>query len=305
MQILPNIENEYDRLHKVVVGVARNMGGVPEIEACYDARSRVSVEQGIYPSEEECMTEVKGLIEALESFDVEVLRPASIPSLNQVFARDIAFVIEDQFILPNVIEDRAAEANAIAEIEERIPSSNIIMMPSGCFAEGGDVLVHNHHVFVGVSDDSTFERFKTARTNYAGMEYLADEFPAKEFKGFELLKSDVDPYAGSLHLDCAFQPIGGGKAIVAPHLFKNQQDVDWIMDFFGPASVYTCTPEEAFELTTNVFSVSATQIIVADTFTGLIKWLEDQQMEVKQVKYQEIVKMGGLLRCSTMPLIRE
>ena len=303
MQILPHIQNEYAPLNTVVVGVARNMGGVPTIESCYDARSRSSVEQGVYPSEEDCMVEVKGLIEALESFDVEVLRPSSIPSLNQVFARDIAFVIEDQFILPNVIEDRADEALAINDIEGKIPSANIIMMPSGCFAEGGDVLVHNHHVFVGVSNDATFDAYKTARTNIAGMEYLADEFPAKEFKGFELLKSDTDPKAGSLHLDCAFQPVGCG-AIIAPHLFKNQADVAWLESFFGKDNLYYCTKEEAFDLTTNVFSVSPSKIIVADAFTQLSKWLEERGMEVKQVPYNEIVKMGGLLRCSTMPLNR-
>ena len=185
MQILPHIQNEYAPLNTVVVGVARNMGGVPTIESCYDARSRSSVEQGVYPSEEDCMVEVKGLIEALESFDVEVLRPSSIPSLNQVFARDIAFVIEDQFILPNVIEDRADEALAIHEIEGKIPSSNIIMMPSGCYAEGGDVIVHEPFVFVGVSNDDTFDTFITARTNTAGFDYLQDEFPAYDFKGFE------------------------------------------------------------------------------------------------------------------------
>ena len=73
--------------------------------------------------------------------------------MNQVFSRDIAFVIEDQYIIPNVIADRAKERDAMAEIEKIIPSWNIIMMPSGCFAEGGDVIVDNDHVFVGVSND--------------------------------------------------------------------------------------------------------------------------------------------------------
>lgn len=303
MQILPNIENEYGTLHSVVVGIARKMGGTPSVEECYDARSKESVIQNIYPSESDCTTEVGGLIEALESFDVEVVRPDQIEGLNQVFARDIAFVIEDQFILPNVIEDRADEIKAISNIEERIPSSNIIMMPSGCFAEGGDVIVHNHHVFVGVSNDETFDAFKTARTNYAGMDYLSDEFPAKEFKGFELLKSDDEPRKGSLHLDCAFQPVGCG-ALIAPHLFKNESDVAWLEEFFGKENLYYCNEEEAYSLTTNVFSVAPDKVIVADNFTGLAQWLEDRGVQVKKVKYSEIVKMGGLLRCSTMPLNR-
>jgi N-dimethylarginine dimethylaminohydrolase len=114
------------------------------------------VKLGVFPEEKDCMLQLKGLIEILESNGVKVLRPSLIHSLNQVFARDIAFVIEDQYIIPNVIADRSEERGAMAEIEETIPSGNIIMMPSGCYAEGGDVIVDNDYVLVGVSDDHTF-----------------------------------------------------------------------------------------------------------------------------------------------------
>ena len=304
MQIQLDIQNEFGTLKTVVVGVARKMGGMPAIEDCYDPRSAESVLNSTYPSEESCMAEMKGFIEILEELNIEVLRPESIPALNQVFARDIAFVIEDQLVLPNVIEDRAREVTAMAIIEGNVPSSNIIMMPSGCYAEGGDVIVHNHHVFVGVSNDEAFQTYKTSRTNYAGLTYLSDEFPGKIFKGFELLKSDVDPRGGSLHLDCAFQPVGCG-ALLVPHLFKNQEDVDWILSFFGVDNVYQCSTEEAYALTTNVFSVSPTQVIVDDSFISLMDWLRTKGMEVFKVSYSEIVKMGGLLRCSTMPLKRD
>lgn len=304
MQIQPDIQNEFGTLKTVVVGVARDMGGIPAWEDCYDPRSAESVLNNTYPKEESCRDEMKGFIEILEELNVEVLRPESIPALNQVFARDVAFVIEDQFVLPNVIEDRAKEVTAMALIEGNIPSSNIIRMPSGCYAEGGDVIVHNHYVFIGVSNEEAFQTHKTSRTNYPGLNYLSDEFPGKMFKGFELLKSDVDPRKGSLHLDCAFQPVGCG-ALLAPHLFKNQDDVDWIKSFFGTENVYECSEEEAYALTTNVFSVSPTQVIVADTFISLVDWLTLKGMEVFKVPYSEIVKMGGLLRCSTMPLKRD
>ena len=304
MQIQPDIQNEFGTLKTVVVGVARDMGGIPAWEDCYDPRSAESVLNNTYPKEESCRDEMKGFIEILEELNVEVLRPESIPALNQVFARDVAFVIEDQFVLPNVIEDRAKEVTAMALIEGNIPSSNIIRMPSDCYAEGGDVIVHNHYVFIGVSNDEAFQTHKTSRTNYPGLNYLSDEFPGKVFKGFELLKSDVDPRKGSLHLDCAFQPVGCG-ALLAPHLFKNQDDVDWIKSFFGTENVYECSKEEAYALTTNVFSVSPTQVIVADTFISLVDWLTLKGMEVFKVPYSEIVKMGGLLRCSTMPLKRD
>ena len=304
MQILPEIQNEYGRLDTVVVGLATEMGGVPELEECYDARSYESVKMGVFPEEKDCTVQLKELIEILESNGVKVLRPSLIYSLNQVFARDIAFVIEDQYIIPNVIADRAQERDAMAEIEKIIPSWNIIMMPSGCYAEGGDVIVDNDYVLVGVSDDHTFENYKTARTNYRGMDYLADEFPAKEFKGFELHKDDHDPLKGSLHLDCAFQPIGGGGALIAPHLFKNESDVQWLIERYGEMNVYSCTPEEAYSLGTNVFSFSPKDIIVSEKSEAMQYWLKERGLNVHSVVYDEIVKMGGLLRCTTMPLKR-
>lgn len=304
MQILPEIQNEYGRLDTVVVGLATEMGGVPELEECYDARSYESVKMGVFPEEKDCTDQLKGLIEILESNGVKVLRPSLIYSLNQVFARDIAFVIEDQYIIPNVIADRAQERDAMAEIEKIIPSWNIIMMPSGCYAEGGDVIVDNDYVLVGVSDDHTFENYKTARTNYRGMDYLADEFPAKEFKGFELHKDDHDPLKGSLHLDCAFQPIGGGGALIAPHLFKNESDVQWLIERYGEMNVYSCSPEEAYSLGTNVFSFSPKDVIVSAKCGAMQGWLKERGLNVHSVVYDEIVKMGGLLRCTTMPLKR-
>lgn len=303
MQILPEIQNEYGRLDTVVVGLAMRMGGVPKLEECYDARSFEAVKLGVFPEEKDCMLQLKGLIAILESNGVKVLRPSLIHSLNQVFARDIAFVIEDQYIIPNVIADRSEERGAMAEIEETIPSGNIIMMPSGCYAEGGDIIVDNDYVLVGVSDDHTFEKYKTARTNYRGMDYLADEFPAKEFKGFELHKDDHDPLKGSLHLDCAFQPIGGG-ALIAPHLFKNESDVQWLVERYGTSNVYRCTPEEAYFLATNVFSFSPKDVIVSAKCAAMQGWLKERGLNVHSVVYDEIVKMGGLLRCTTMPLKR-
>jgi N-dimethylarginine dimethylaminohydrolase len=173
-----------------------------------------------------------------------------------------------------------------------------------CNAEGGDVIIHNDYVFVGVSSDETFQKFKTARTNYAGMDYLADEFPAKEFKGFELHKDDLDPRKGALHLDCAFQPLGCG-ALLAPHLFKNESDVKWLMKYFGEENIYICSEEDAYNLCTNVFSISENEVIISGLCSSLKDWLEARQMIVHTVAYDAIVKMGGLLRCSTMPLSRE
>ena len=304
MQIHPKIKSEYGRLQTVMVGIARDMGQKPSLHDCYDARSRESVVLGTFPAVEDCILQVTTLVEKLESLGIEVLRPAVLEKTNQIFTRDIGFVIEDQFILPNIIEDRKEELGAIESLLNAIPSSNIIMLPSDCYAEGGDVIIHEPYVFVGGSSDETFENFQTARTNTNGFEYLQDEFPALEFKSFELFKDDTDPLKGSLHLDCAFQPLGDAL-LLAPHLFKNPADITWIENYFGRDNIFRCTQEEAYQLHTNVFSIAPKEVLVSAAAIRLQDWLRDRGYTVHAVAYDQVVKMGGLLRCSTMPLIRE
>lgn len=304
MQIQPNIKTEYGRLRSVLVGIARKMGAVPSLEECYDARSYESVAKGVYPEVSACVSQMTALVDKLEELGIQVMRPNVLEGTNQVFTRDIGFVIDDQFILPNVIEDRADELRALDVLMDKIPSSNIIMMPSGCFAEGGDVMVHYPYVFVGVSDNDTYEKYTTSRTNYAGFDYLQDEFPGYEFKGFELLKDDTNPRAGSLHLDCAFQPLGDAL-LFAPHLFKNAKDVAWIEKHFGKDNIFYCSEDEAYDLHTNVFSVGPKEVIISASAERLKNWLEKREYTVHTIVYDEVVKMGGLLRCSTMPLERE
>ena len=304
MQIHPKINSEYGRLQTVMVGIARDMGQKPSLHDCYDARSRESVVLGTFPSVEDCILQVTTLVEKLESLGIEVLRPAVLEKTNQIFTRDIGFVIDDQFILPNIIEDRKEELGAIESLLNAIPSSNIIMLPSDCYAEGGDIIIHEPYVFVGVSNDETFEKFQTARTNTNAFEYLQDAFPALEFKSFELFKDDIDPLKGSLHLDCAFQPLGDAL-LLAPHLFKNPADITWIENYFGRDNIFRCTQEEAYQLHTNVFSIAPKEVLVSAAAIRLQNWLKDREYTVHAVAYDQVVKMGGLLRCSTMPLIRE
>ncbi len=304
MQINPKVKTEYGRLHTVVVGVARDMGGIPSVEDCYDARSRESVLLETFPTQEDCIDQVTRLVERLKSLGVDVLRPSVLDKTNQIFTRDIGFVIDNQFILPNIIEDRQEELGAIEFLLNAIPSSNIIMLPIDCFAEGGDIILHNTHVFVGVSNNETFETYQTARTNSIGFDYLQNEFPTLKFKAFELFKDDTNPRKGSLHLDCAFQPIGDAL-LFAPHLFKKTGDIAWIENYFGKENIFYCTKDEAYELHTNVLSIGPKEVLVSSDAIRLQDWLRDRGYTVHAIVYNEVAKMGGLLRCSTMPLIRE
>jgi N-dimethylarginine dimethylaminohydrolase len=55
----------------------------------------------------------------------------------------------------------------------------------------------------------------------------------------------------------------------------------------------------------NVFSISENVIVSEKGFTRLNAELRKRGFTVEEVPYAEVSKMEGLLRCSTMPLIRE
>ena len=144
-----------------------------------------------------------------------------------------------------------------------------------------------------------------ARTNYNGFNFLKETFSHLHFFAFELNKSDHIPEDNSLHLDCCFQPIGEDKAIISPNGFRNKEDVDELIKLFGEENVLLVTSKEMSNMYTNVFSISKNVIISDPRFIRLNDWLEKNGFTVEKVAYNEISKMGGLFRCSTLPLLRE
>ena len=300
-----NINNETSQLQTVVVGIAEDFGGVPLIEDCYDPKSKEHVLSGTFSNSDLCITQMSEFIKILERHDVRVLRPVNISGVNQIFTRDIAFVIEDKLIIPNIIKDRSEELNAISYLLDMIDKSSTIKTPRGVRIEGGDVIVCNEYIFIGYSEQEDFEKYKVSRTNRKGVEFLTKFFPHKKIKGFELNKSDNCSRDNSLHLDCCFQPIGKDMAIIYKDGFKKHEDVDFLVHFYGAENLIEVDKEEMYNMNSNVFSISDNVIVTEKSFTRLNKELIRRGFLVEKTSYSEIAKMSGLLRCSTMPLERK
>ena len=300
-----NIHNETSELAVVVLGIANDFGGTPNLEDCYDPKSKEHVISGTFPLQSDVTKEINEFSEILEKYNVDVLRPKNIPNLNQIFTRDISFVIADKLIVPNIIEDRKQEIDAISHIFKNIPEKDIIIMPKNTRAEGGDVMPWNNYIFIGYSEKDEFDTYKVARTNIKGVNFIKEKFPNKQVKAFELNKSDVDPKKNALHLDCCFQTIGSDKAIMYKEGFKNQNDVDFLIHLFREENILFITKEEMYHMNSNVFSISKNVIVSEKGFTRLNNELRKKGFIVEEIQYSEIAKMEGLLRCSTMPLIRK
>ena len=300
-----NIKNETSKLKAVVLGIAKNNGPIPKVEDCYDPKSIQHVLAGTYPKEADMVLEMEEVAAILKKYSVEVFRPNIIENYNQIFSRDIAFVIDDKLVKANILPDRDQEIDAISQVISKIDKNNIINLPEECHVEGGDVMPWGDYIFVGTYSGEDYSEYITARTNIDAVIALQELFPEKTVKSFELRKHNSDPKENALHLDCCFQPIGKNKAILHRNGFLVEKEYEWLLNFFGKENVFEIDKEEMFSMNSNIFSISEDVIISEKNFTRLNTWLRKNGFTVEEVAYAEIAKQEGLLRCSTMPLIRD
>ncbi len=300
-----NIKNETGILKKVVLGQPKSNGKVPTLDECYDAKSYYILQNDTYPTQEEITNEMEQFKSVLEKYNVEVFRPEIIEKCNQVFARDVAFVIDDKMVVSNLIPDREEEQNAYINIFEQINWRNLIKLPESVHIEGGDVMPWNDFLFVGTYYGDDYAKYKTARTNKAAVRLLKEYFPKKRVLDLELNKNDKDPFKGILHLDCTFNIVGNDKCIIYKKGFKKESDYHLLVGLFGKENCFEITDQEMFEMNPNIFSISPKVVVSDSAFTRMNEQLRKWGITVEEIKYREISKMGGLLRCSTMPLVRE
>ena len=300
-----NVNNETSKLKAVVLGTALSLGPTPKLEDCYDPKSREHVLNNTYPIEEDLIQEMQEFCDVLKKYNVTVYRPEKIENYNQIFSRDIAFVIEDKFVFANVVEDRSKEIQGIKHLYDQIEDQNIIHLPESCHVEGGDVILCGNYVFIGTYSADDYSKYITARTNSQAVDVIEKMFPNKTIIPFELLKSNDDARNSALHLDCCLQPVGNNKAITCPDGFLDKNQYQWIVDLFGADNIFEISREEMYNMHCNIFSIDKNVVVSDKAFTRLNTWLEENNFIVEKIRYTEVSKQGGLLRCSTLPLIRE
>jgi N-dimethylarginine dimethylaminohydrolase len=300
-----NIQNETSLLKAVVLGTAKNNGGIPKVDNCYDPKSIEHVLAGTYPKEKDMVLEMDAVEKVFQKHNITVYRPNVIADYNQIFSRDIAFVVDDIFIKSNILPDREREYLAIDNVIHQIEKDKIITLPEECHVEGGDVIIHNDYIFIGTYSGKDYPDLITARTNKAAVNALTDLFPNKKIKAFELRKSNTNAKENALHLDCCFQPVGKNKAILHKNGFLIEDEYNWLVNFFGKENIFEINKEEMYLMYSNIFSISEDIVISEQNFIRLNTWLQKNNILVEEVPYAEIAKQEGLLRCSTLPLIRE
>jgi N-dimethylarginine dimethylaminohydrolase len=300
-----HVTNESSRLRAVVLGSALSNGPTPTAEEAYDPKSLEHILAGTYPTEKDMIAEMEGFNQVFNKYDVKVYRPEMIENYNQIFTRDIGFVIEDTFIKANILPDRERELDAIQYIIDQIDPNKVVRPPANVHIEGGDVILWNDYIFIGTYKGTDYKDYITARTNMEGVNYIRQLFPNKIVKEFDLVKSKIEARDNALHLDCCFQPVGINKGIIYKSGFREEADYMYLVHLFGKENLFHITRDEMYEMNSNVFSIAPDVVVSEKSFTRLNTWLRDNGFTVEEISYGEIAKQEGLLRCSTLPLIRD
>ena len=299
-----NSNNETSRLRAVVLGSAISNGPTPKIEDAYDPKSLEHILAGTYPLESAMVLEIEAFKVVLKKYGVTVFRPKLIANYNQIFVRDIGFVIGDIFIKSNILPDRERELDAIQYIIDQIDPKKVVRPPEKAHIEGGDVMLWNNYIFIGTYKGSDYADYITARTNAEGVQYIKDLFPNKIVKEFDLVKSKIEARDNALHLDCCFQPVGKNKGIIYKRGFREEADYMFLVNLFGKENLFHITRKEMYNMNSNVFSIDTNVVVSEKKFNRLNNWLRSHGFVVEEIPYAEISKQEGLLRCSTLPLIR-
>ena len=295
-------------LEAVILGIASDLGDPMPIEYSVDPKSKLHKKMGTFPLESDLRRENEAFARVFAKHGVRIYRPKNLPKENQIFARDIGFVVDNVFIKGNMgLAAREPEFTAVWEIVVNI-AQEVWFPPQEVKIEGGDVFPYKNYIFVGQAARGC-EAMKCNRTNKPALEYLQAKFPHKKVIPIPLYKSDNDPMGNCLHLDCAFQPVGNNDhCIVFREGFENQTDADFLVNLFGgKENCFEITKEQMYHMNSNVFSISPKVVVSGDNekeFGALNKWLESIGLLVEKIPYSETAKMEGLLRCSTLPLRR-
>lgn len=271
------VEAEWDRL--MVVAVVR-----PE---CFVLAEPInSTQRRFYgtddqPSASLLVEQHAGVVHALTAAGVQVVDVDPIPDLPFQFnVRDAAVMISSRLILGRMA--RAVRMSEPAALAAALGAESIVTVPAGQL-EGGDITVTPDEVFVGLGE----------RTDDSGCASLRDLLSGTR------KVTPIRLAVGVLHLDVAVNLLSPDVGVlhrpsIVDDLPKSLREVEWI------------------EVTDNEFAEQAVNMLVLDRGTVMLdarhKRLQDalvnRGFRCIAVQLDEITKVGGGVRCMTLPLVR-
>lgn len=277
-QVKSYCRTEYDELKHVILCAPKHM----------TIREQINEIQKHFKDEEfhveKAVTQHEDLLKTLRKHRVKVtLLPPIKEFPEQVFTRDIGFTLGQTIFVAEMAHGaRIGEENVLKKHleENEISYYNLI----GDKIEGGDVLINQHQLFIGLSN----------RTNQHAINHIQ-----KILHEYEVVTVPfIEKY---LHLDCVFNIISEKEALIYPKAF-HKKELDILSRQFDFIEV---NEEEQFTLATNILSIGKKQILSLPVNREVNQQLRLRGYEIIEVDISEIIKSGGSFRCCTMPLVRK
>ena len=264
---------------------------------------------------DQLVEEVEGFVRVLEDRGIKVRRPALLknadrtyiaPMIDQVWPRDCVCTAgsnaivaslrmpwkrKQQFALASIYAPMMADGKCFwfsapqastdvystQELQPEIEGISVLL-------DGGDFLPHGNEIFQGIGHGS----------NMLGATFLQSVLGA-DYK--------VHPFqmsSDALHLDCALSLLRPGLALICREWIESELP-ESIRDW----TFIDVTPTEAASLGTNGLPLNPETTLIGAQHQRIIEEVRNHNHEVIEVPYAIPSFMGGGLRCSSQPILRE
>ena len=240
-----HITNENHRLTDVIVGNSFSFKSNINFRDLYDPISLFYYLRGKFPNKYKLQNQISNFKKVLLKYGVNI-HDLDIIDTNQIFARDLGFIIENKFFISSILPDRENEIKGLKSVLKNI--KNIIKLPEDAHIEGGDVVLDSDNIFIGYYDQKDYKNQITARTNKKAIKLVKNYFPNKNVIPLELIKSPYLPNSNALHLDCCFQPVSENKAVICKEAFKNSFELDLLISHYGVKNIFEISTKEMSKL---------------------------------------------------------
>jgi N-dimethylarginine dimethylaminohydrolase len=285
-----NIPSETATLKKVIMCFASPLsiyslryGG---IDAAFLYQLRYNKFAYYYSDKRVCQQQAL-FMEILKANGVEVLLANQVPHCGtQHYTRDIAFAIDDTLFIAN--PRRYYRQREIEGLRDLLPRfSKVAHLESGVI-EGGDVIVDDQFIIVGLGEETNKEGINCLRRKFSELG-IEREIVTIEFT-----------HRGIIHLDTKFNIPAKGVALIHPKSFK-PESLKWLESHFD---LIEATDNETANMEINTFALSPRKVVMLERSHRLASLLESKGIEPILIDYSEVTKLPGSFRCTTLPIER-
>jgi N-dimethylarginine dimethylaminohydrolase len=288
MSVTALVATEYGTLRRVAMryagDVSRTFDG-PEVHPVLARQKATSVWAPYTPAK--VRAQQGALISVLRERGTEVvILPEAPGCATQHYPRDIGFTIDDVLFAARLNSaHRLPEAKALPDLTAG--PQNLARLAAGTI-EGGDVMLHDGCVLVGLSEETSPEGADALRAALGQHRIDREVVPIRFATG------------GIVHLDDHFNIVAPGTALIHRGVFPSDQ-VRWFAKRFDLIDV---TDDEALAVQVNVLAIAPGVVVAAAGSDRIAGELSARGIEVITVDYSEVTRIPGSLRCTTLPLLR-